>query len=331
MLENERNVAVEAVTRAASLCQSVRESLISAETIAKMDKSPVTVADFGAQAVIISAIKEAFPSDPIVAEENTGAICGDDAQALREKILGHVQAVLPKMTEKMMLDAIDGGQYRGGGRGRFWTLDPIDGTKGFIRGDQYAIALALIEDGEVVLGVLGCPNLPLEGLGNGDSPHGVILTARRGEGAVLLDMATGVSRQIMVSEEDDPAQAVFCESFESGHTAQGASAEIVHDLGVDVAPARIDSQCKYAVVARGEAGVYMRLPTRADYEEKIWDHAAGVIVVEEAGGRVTDARGEPLDFTQGRTLRKNKGVLASNGLLHDAVVAAIKKALPELG
>jgi 3'(2'), 5'-bisphosphate nucleotidase len=331
MLEKEYTVAVEAVTQAATLCQAVRASLVSAETIDKMDKSPVTVADFGAQAVIISALKAAFPDDPIVAEENTAAICGDDSQQMREKILSYVQDVLPTMTEKTMLDAIDGGQYRGGGNGRFWTLDPIDGTKGFIRGDQYAIALALIEDGEVIFGVLGCPNLPVEALGSSDSPRGVILTARRGEGAVLKDMETGISRQIMVSEEDDPALAVFCESFESGHTAQGASAEIVHDLGVDVAPARLDSQCKYAVVARGEAGVYMRLPTRADYEEKIWDHAAGVIVVEEAGGRVTDARGNPLDFTQGRTLRNNKGVLATNGLLHHAVIAATKKALPELG
>ncbi len=99
MLEKEYTVAVEAVTRAAALCQAVRASLVSAETIDKMDKSPVTVADFGAQAVIISAIKAAFPDDPIVAEENTAAICGDDSQKVREKILSYVQDVLPKMTE----------------------------------------------------------------------------------------------------------------------------------------------------------------------------------------------------------------------------------------
>jgi 3'(2'), 5'-bisphosphate nucleotidase len=329
MFEEERDVAVDAVKKAAVVCQAVRESLVSAETMAKMDKSPVTVADFGAQAVIISALKKAFPDDPVVAEEDTGALCGDAAQPLRQKVLEYVQTVCPKMKEGEMLDVIDGGHHRGGASGRFWTLDPIDGTKGYIRGDQYAIALALIENGEVVLGILGCPNLPVDGLG-ADGARGVILTAIRGEGADLQDMKSGVRRQILVSDESDPRQAIFCESFESGHTAHGVSAEVVQSLGVSVSPARLDSQCKYAVVARGEAGVYMRLPTRQDYEEKIWDHAAGVIVVEEAGGTVSDARGQTLDFTQGRTLRNNKGVVATNGRLHADVIDAISAALPGL-
>jgi 3'(2'), 5'-bisphosphate nucleotidase len=330
MWDREREVAVAAVIRAAALCQDVRASLVSAETVAKMDKSPVTVADLGAQAVIISAIQEAFPGDCVVAEEDTSVLCGDEAQPLRDKVLGYVRSVTPKMTEEAMLDAIDGGHHRGGPTGRFWTLDPIDGTKGYIRGDQYAIALALIEDGEVVLGVLGCPNLPIETL-DSDGPRGVVMTARKGEGAVLCDMDNVVCRQVLVTEESDPSKAVFCESFESGHTAHGASAEVVKTLGVSVHPARLDSQCKYAVVARGEAGVYTRLPTLADYEEKIWDHAAGVIIVQEAGGMVSDARGEPLDFAQGRTLRKNKGVIATNGRLHAAVIDAVRQAMPDLG
>ena len=59
--------------------------------------------------------------------------------------------------------------------GRYWTLDPIDGTKGFLRGDQYAVALGLIDDGEVILGVLGCPNLP-----NSDGSRGAIFSAVEG-------------------------------------------------------------------------------------------------------------------------------------------------------
>jgi 3'(2'), 5'-bisphosphate nucleotidase len=89
----------------------------------------------------------------------------------------------------------------------------------------------------------------------------------------------------------------------------------------------MDSQCKYAAVARGDASVYLRLPTRSDYEEKIWDHAAGWIMVNEAGGEVTDVRGEPLDFSLGRTLRRNKGVVATNGRVHAQVVAAVREVL----
>ena len=72
------------------------------------------------------------------------------------------------------------------------------------------------------------------------------------------------------------------------------------------------------------ADVYLRLPTRADYREKIWDHAAGALIVTEAGGRVTDVDGRPLDFTRGSSLLDNRGVLATNGLLHDRVLKAIR-------
>jgi len=86
---------------------------------------------------------------------------------------------------------------------------------------------------------------------------------------------------------------------------------------------RVDSQAKYALLARGEASIYLRLPTRKDYREKIWDHAAGMLIVQEAGGTVTDVDGKPLDFTAGRTLERNRGVIATGGKIHRAVVDAV--------
>jgi len=320
--EEEMSVAIDAVRCAGVLCQAVRASLVSDETVAKMDKSPVTVADFGAQAVIISAIRKVFPDDMIVAEEDTGALRGDAGQVLLSRVLKYVQDACPDMSEAEMLTAIDGGQHCGGAEGRFWTIDPIDGTKGYIRGDQYAVALGLIVDGEVALGILGCPNLPVNGLGAGGE-CGVILSACRGGGTFQHEIVSGDVSRVSVSAEADPAKAVFCESVESAHTAHGASADVVKRLGVAVEPARLDSQCKYAVVARGDAGVYMRLPTRPDYEEKIWDHAAGVVIVEEAGGVVTDVDGKPLDFSRGRTLCGNRGVIATNGQLHGSVLGSL--------
>jgi len=72
--------------------------------------------------------------------------------------------------------------------------------------------------------------------------------------------------------------------------------------------------------------VLLRLisPSRLDYREKIWDQAAGSIVVTEAGGRITDLNGRPLDFSHGRTLAQNRGILATNGQLHDAVLSALR-------
>jgi 3'(2'), 5'-bisphosphate nucleotidase len=100
-------------------------------------------------------------------------------------------------------------------------------------------------------------------------------------------------------------------------------------LGIRREPYRIDSQCKYAAVARDDASIYLRLPTRADYREKIWDHAAGKVIVEAAGGRVSDVEGRALDFTHGRTLEANRGVVATAGGIHDEVLAAVRRAREE--
>src|SRR5204863_159195 len=131
-------------------------------------------------------------------------------------------------------------------------------------------------------------------------------------------------KNIRVSAVSDPAQAVFCESVESGHSSHDDSARVAALLGVRSPPHRIDSQCKYAAVARGDASIYLRLPTKAGYEEKIWDHAAGCLIVKEAGGQVTDIQGDPLDFSRGRTLAANRGVVATNGHLHPRVLDALR-------
>jgi len=224
------------------------------------------------------------------------------------------------------LAAIDHGTYQGGASGRMWTLDPIDGTKGFLRGDQYAVALAQIEQGEVVLGVLGCPNMPHDAA-RPAGDRGCLFVALRGQGAVMRTLDDPTEIAIGVTEIDDPARAAFCESVEKAHSSQSDSARVAERLGIEVPPFRIDSQCKYAAVARGDASIYLRLPTRKGYQEKIWDHAAGAMVIREAGGRVSDVRGAELDFSIGRTLRDNLGVIVTNGRLHDRVVAAVRSVL----
>jgi 3'(2'), 5'-bisphosphate nucleotidase len=83
---------------------------------------------------------------------------------------------------------------------------------------------------------------------------------------------------------------------------------------------------KYGIVARGEAALYLRIPSPVEpyYKENIWDHAAGTIITEEAGGRVTDAFGKRLDFVSGIKMEKNYGVVVSNGHLHDVVLGALR-------
>ncbi len=321
-LEHELTIAKEAVRQASMLCASVQSSLKSVVQLDKADKSPVTVADYGAQALVLNILSKAFPEDPAVGEEDAGELKDPENAPLLSSIIEQVQRVDPSLDENEILNSIDRGGHSGGPSGRFWTLDPIDGTKGFLRGEQYAVALALIVDGEVVLGVLGCPNLPLDS--EASNPHvGTILYAVKGQGAYQAPLSD-LSRvsKIACDQIVDPALAVFCESVESGHTAHGRSAKITELLGSQSQPFRMDSQCKYAAVSRGQASIYLRLPTRPGYEEKIWDHAAGYIVLVEAGGKISDTHGKPLDFSIGRTLRSNKGIVATSSGVFDSVVQA---------
>jgi 3'(2'), 5'-bisphosphate nucleotidase len=321
--ETERRVAVEAVLKACRLCRDVQVSLSRNEALGKQDGSPVTVADFGAQALICEHLQAAFPDDPIVGEEDTALLHRDENRELRDMVIRRVNAISPNRTSAQILAAIDHASAQGGPRGRFWTVDPIDGTKGFLRQDQYAVALALVEDGAVVLGVLGCPNLPVKKL-RSVGPRGCLFVAVREEGANIRGLDDGQETGIAVMKSGESSRAVLCESFETDHSSHEQAAQVARQLGVTHAPLRIDSQCKYAVVARGDASIYLRLPKEDGYQEKIWDHAAGSLIVEEAGGRVTDADGKRLDFATGVKLLHNRGIIVSNDRLHAAVLEAVQ-------
>ncbi|RMZ91286.1 hypothetical protein DV736_g1458, partial [Chaetothyriales sp. CBS 134916] len=351
--EKELRIAQLAVARASILTKAVFGEKAKG-TLAKDDKSPVTVGDFGAQALIISAIKHNFPQDEIVGEEEASSLRNDTALSARVWNLvkdvrlsdPESEAVLggPIKSEADMLNAIDEGNSGGGAKGRIWALDPIDGTKGFLRGGQYAVCLALIVDGDVQVGVLGCPNLPvddkqplLEDIGtviaadNSIQGHGVLFSAVQGEGATSQPLTTrgAVSggSPIHVSPISDVAQATLCESVEPGHSSKGDNALISQKLGITRRPVQMDSQAKYGSVARGAGDLYLRLPVVKNYVEKIWDHAAGDLIVREAGGHVTDIEGKRLDFSRGRTLTENKGVVASPREVHAQVLKAVQEVL----
>jgi len=312
---------VEAVRAAARVCQAVQADLIDAGTLEKDDRSPVTIADLAAQAIIAERLAAALPDIPLMGEEDTSILVGDERAATRAAVLARVRTEWPEADEAALLRAIDRGIHPGGPSGRFFTLDPIDGTKGFLRGDQYAVALAVIEDGKERFGVLGCPNLP-----SSDGDLGVILIAARGGGAFRLPLdGPGLSGDpIYASTENDVAALRFCESVEKAHSHRGVSGQIADHLGVTASPVRMDSQCKYGLLAQGEAELYLRIPRDVNRSECVWDHGAGGLIVQESGGRVTDLDGKDLDFGQGRTLTANRGIVASNGPLHDRVLEAIR-------
>ncbi len=317
---------IQAVAKAAVATRSVHAST-NIDGLAKEDKSPVTVADWASQAVVaIELSRSAFAAVSLVGEEEADTLRSPESAGLRARVIEAVTRALGPVGEDEVLAAID----RGGGApdGCFFTLDPVDGTKGFLRRQQYAISLALIEHGEVVAGVVGCPNLPAIN-GNYDvaDAHGTLAWATRGGGAfgcacAANEIAHATRLTIAPWMHGTPVRA--CESVESGHSKQDLSAELLAEVGSPGTPARLDSQSKYVVVARGGADAYLRLPTKKDYREKIWDHAAGALVATEAGARVCDVDGKALDFGRGRELSANRGVFAGHPDAVEQLVRAFR-------
>ena len=320
--------ALEAVGTACAVSRAVQANLAELCEVTKDDRSPVTVADFAVQAIISLSLADNLDASDrlIVGEEDAEVLRTDDQALIRRAVLEAVRSWRPQVTEDEMLDAIDACNHDGSGEG-FWALDPIDGTKGFLRGQHYAIALGRIENGKVVAGVMGCPNLSIDQsfpLDQVDSA-GVMYGASEGAGAwEFADCNATSSPMRILSQKYDVSRPLrFCESAEKGHSNRGDSGKIIDAIGTEGDPARLDSQCKYSLVARGQADGYLRLPTSKSYVEKIWDHAAGLCIATEAGAIVSDVSGKPLDFTQGTRLENNRGVICAIDGLHQRIIAAI--------
>jgi 3'(2'), 5'-bisphosphate nucleotidase len=265
----------------------------------------------------------------VIGEEDARALRAPEQGALRQRVLRAVRRVRPKADLEDVLDAIDWAGPGGGedGATSFWTLDPIDGTKGFLRGEQYAVSLAWVESGRPVVGVLGCPNLSADFARSFSEPdpQGLILSAIAGGGALQepAGQMPGEPQPLRLAARVAGDAARICQSVEKEHTNRDSTQQVLDHLGIHSQPVQLDSQAKYAVVARRQADAYLRMPTRPGYVERIWDHAAGWLIAREAGANVTDIRGAELDFGRGRGLEANLGVIAAEPGLHARLIRAI--------
>ncbi|ONK61194.1 uncharacterized protein A4U43_C08F27190 [Asparagus officinalis] len=368
LLSKELDVAVRVVQMACSLCQRVQDGLVGRkgdQIKSKDDDSPVTVADWGVQATVSWMLSQNFGIEnvSIVAEEDVQTLSEKNSAGLLDSVVSLVneclaeapkyglQAPQKSLGSREVLDAISRCNSIGGPKGRFWALDPVDGTLGFVRGDQYAVALALIADGQVILGVLGCPNYPMKKQwlnyhqryyrlmsklsppAPGSWDKGCVFYAQRGSGQAWmqplihdygkLEMESSAT-PIRVSSIDDPALSTFCEPVEKTNSSHSFTAGLAESVGMRKQPLRVYSMVKYAAIARGDAEIFMKF-ARAGYKEKIWDHAAGVVIIQEAGGVVTDARGRPLDFSRGVYLEGlDRGIIACSGsVLHEKIIGSV--------
>jgi len=240
-----------------------------------------------------------------------------------QKVLYYLR--IPGADERKVCEWIDRGTAQP--RDRFWVLDPIDGTTGFLRGEQYVVALGLIVDGEVQIGVLGCPHLS-NGCELNIGGRGSVVLAAKGKGCWYTDLSLEKPWQLLrVSQTKKPEAARLLRSVEASHSNVSRTERMLDILKSKAPSVAVDSQAKYAVLAGGQAEFFCYLPPAGGSgpHMRIWDVAPGAIVVEEAGGRITDMEGNDLDFGAGLRLSKNPGIVVSNGHLHDAVLSLLSK------
>lgn len=336
--------------------QSVHRAVILTKTILaavdkgavdKHDRTPVTVADFAAQALLISAVHDAFPNDSFVGEESADMLRRDPD--LLERVWQHVLSAgledaksktplaFPK-TKDEMLDIIDmGGKGKGGKQGRIWVLDPVDGTERFMRNQQYAVALALLENGQQKLGILGCPNLNLETgrvveeIIDRDG-YGYMISAVAGQGAFTQSMGRDsiASSQIIPKlEEVADLRDLRLVRSKASRTANTefpvkVAARLTCELTTDV----YSAQMHYVALVVGGCNAIVKMPLRKNRPSKLWDHAGGMLIAEEAGCKVTDLLGNAIDCTVGRKLGGYGMIVAPKGI-HAGLLDAVQKVLQE--
>ncbi len=307
----------QAVRQAAVLCQQVQDHyLVSSD---KGEHDPVTIADYGAQAILSRTISQHFPDDSILAEEQGGQFMELVSEQQRKEVVRLIGDILGiTVTQVDVVKWLDYGQNREASR--MWVIDPIDGTKGYISMRNYAIAVGMMVDRKPVGGIIGAPAYP----------GGAQLFHAQSGVAYMQPLNGGEVKRIHTSTRTEASSLRALESVEKSHanhdrmqvvreTAGFGEAELIH----------IDSMEKYARIAAGDAELYLRLPRLGSTRPfMIWDHCAGTAIVEAAGGKVTDVDGSPLDYSTGKTLN-NQGIIVSNGAVHERVIAAVQKILKE--
>lgn len=342
----ELHLASLAVQRAALLTKQLL-SEVDKGSFAKSDSSPVTIADFAAQASIIAAVHNTFPNDEIVGEEDSTALRQDPALLDRtwglassihlDDAESEAQLYTPQSKEEM-LQLIDLGAGKAGRTGRVWTLDPVDGTATFMRGQQYVVCLALIEDGQQKLGVLGCPNLPLgSGIVSEDNVdrdgYGQMLSAVARHGATIRPISRGAllpSKPLPpITQPTSTSEIRFVDTQAAKTQNLELHGRVAAQLGCPW-PNTVDlwsAQMRYVAIAiGGGCNAFIKVPLKEKYRSKIWDHAGGMLLVQELGVVVSDLEGREVDCGLGRSLEGCHGMVVAPASVHGRVLEAVRVA-----
>ncbi|TPX18759.1 uncharacterized protein E0L32_002616 [Thyridium curvatum] len=347
--QRELSVAIAAVQQASKLSQAVLAEQDKG-ILEKDDLSPVTVADFAIQALLTATIHHSFPHDGFVGEES-----GDDLRA-NPALLQRVWALLQRFSPDCappspcripsgpdevcdMVDWCGHGLPLQPQKPRVWVFDPIDGTKTFIRGQMYAVNVALLHDGEQVLSTVALPLLPLDATPpvtdatSDPAGQGTIVFAAKGYGThvrplrgALSDVAVRRVPPILADHPDQlrPVSSLLARASAIDEVHAAAAARLGITLpGCDL----LGWVPRWVVLALGLANMTFWVYRSRTRYAKLWDHAGALLLFQEVGGKVTDVQGRDINLGAGRKLTDNYGFVAAPAPLHATVLAAVQDSL----
>jgi len=296
----ELSLAVNLVKESSKITEWFRTNNLS--SFIKKDDSPVTLADFASQIFIISNIKKHFPEDQIIAEEESSVFIDSDAENILKKCFNSLHITFEENIKETL-------NYRGSNSKRQWTVDPIDGTKGFQKGLAYAIGMGFMVQAEPTICAIGVPNYKNTSL--------TIFSAEKNQGA-KVSYGDQNFTEIGVSNKKEIKRFRICHSL---HYNKPWVLDFARSLGIaNFIP--LDSMAKLCMVADGSSEIYIK-PMNMQ-RSFTWDFLPGELLVKEAGGRITDIRGNPIQYVNDKCKITAPGLIASNGIRHEELLNALK-------
>jgi len=272
MLERELETARSLAFEASKLILGHYANEIVAEEKLGADNKyePVTAADRAASRLIVDGLRDAFPDDAILSEEEIG------------EGLEWTRAA------------------------RTWIIDPIDGTAGFIKHeDDFAVQIGLIDNGKPVVGVVHLP------------AFGITYEAALGSGAFMI--ANGERDPLAVREVSDPSEMRV--ALSRNHFSPRMNILLDHfHFASNVRRGSVG--LKMGLIAAQESDVYIHLSSRT----KLWDTCAPQIILEEAGGILTDIYGDALVYDTPELSNLN-GIVACGSAGHARIIDGLRPLL----
>jgi 3'(2'), 5'-bisphosphate nucleotidase len=294
--ERELKIAIETVKVATEITKWF--SRVGFKSFQKQDNSPVTLADYASQFFITFKITQSFPEDQIIAEETNEINLSEDELDLIKLCYGDlnidIEIDLPQKKLKSE---------------RQWTVDPIDGTKGFQKHLSYAIGIGLMINSNPRISIIGVPNFNEKGT--------AIFIAEKENGAKVSYGGEPFSL-IEVSKQDTLSESLMCHSL---HYDEPWVMKFASEINITKF-IQMDSMAKFCLISNGDADIYVK-PLNKERSFS-WDFLPGTLLVSEAGGKVSDLNGNPLKFLDEKLIVTAPGLIASNSYIHQEILRSMR-------